>query len=328
MFAGTTTTVMTAVNPFKKFQTAAHEQKELPSGLQERESATIGGTPLPLRKHSVKKPTPLTSRNRTYTSPSLYTTFEKSLSPEVDSRSRSVSSPENSSFAESFMRTSIRPQQHRQWHSDYHPKTPMDPGCILPGPARTINPFEMASVQASTLAGSPAWWCRHDKLVILDGFRTDEESGARRWITRTSKGLEAARRTCAKERVQVELSCAHCRTMLGRDKWVYAARVCELSVCRECKLRCQAEQEKKDKKRGEELRSRRDSFLTHSPPAVELHLVDNKDLRKVHSEGYLRGMTDRSIDEILHGQAQPESTQLDLPAKEVRRWRSQQQIQT
>jgi hypothetical protein len=321
---------MTAVNPFKKFQSAAHEQKELPSGLQERESTTIGGTPLPFRKPSVKKPTPLTSRNRTYTSPSLYATFEKSLPQDSDSesRSRSVSSPENSSFVDTFMKSQGRVQHRRQWHPDFRPKTPMDPGCILPGPARTMNPFEITSVQASTSAGSPAWWCRHDKLVILDGFRTDGKTGDRKWITRTSKGLEAARKTCAVACVQIELSCAHCRTMLGRDKWVYAARVCELSVCKECKMRCQKEQDKKDKKRAEQLKSRRDSFLAQGPPVMEVHPPDNKDLRKIHSDGYLRGTTERSIDEILHGKPHLDHAQLEVPMKEVRRWRSQQQIQT
>jgi hypothetical protein len=91
-------------------------------------------------------------------------------------------------------------------------------------------------------------------------------------------------------------------------------------------MRCQKEQEIKDKKREEELRSRRDSFFAQGPPVMEVCPPDNKDLRKIHSEGYLRRTTDQSIDEILHGKAQPGSYQLEVPAKEVRRWRSQQQI--
>jgi hypothetical protein len=330
MFSASTTTFMTTVNPFKKFQSAAQEQKELPSGLVERESATTGGTPLPFRHASVKKPTPLQARSRTFTSPSLYATFEKSLhqDSETESRSRAVSSPEGSSFANSFMRTPLSPPQHRHWRPPCSPKTPIDPGCILPGPARTVNPFEITSVRASTLAGAPAWWCRHDKLVIFDGSRTDIETGVKKWITRTSKGLEASRKSCPKENVHIEVNCAHCRTMLGKDKWVYQARVCELSVCKMCKERCAKEQERKEKKRKEEeVKNRRDSFLAQGPPP-EVHLPD-KDLRKIHSEGHLRGTMNWSIDEILQSKGLSESTaHLDVPAKEVRRWQSQQQLQT
>jgi hypothetical protein len=330
MFKGSTTTFMTAVNPFKKFQSAAQEQKELPSGLVEREGVAIGGSPLPSRSLSTAKK-PLTSRNRTYTSPSLYSQFEKTLPQETesDTRSRAVSSPDNTSFANSFMRTSTRPQQqHRPWGP---PKTPTDPGCILPGPARAINPFEIASVQACTVAGAPAWWCRHDKLVIFDGYRTDKETGIKKWITRTSKGLEASRKRCAKESVQVDLSCEHCRSMLGKKKWVYEVRVCELSVCRTCKARCEKEQAKKDKKREDELKSRRDSFLASGPPVLDIIPPENKDLRRIHSDGYLRGSiagpVGWSIDEILHGKAQPVSTtHLDTPGKELRSWKSQQQL--
>ncbi|KAF2432830.1 hypothetical protein EJ08DRAFT_608720, partial [Tothia fuscella] len=148
------------------------------------------------------------------------------------------------------------------------PKTPISDGCILPGPARSANPFETGSVRASTASGCPAWYCRHDQLVIFDGIQTHPKSGVKTFLCRTSKGLEVARKHCPKERVYVNLTCGHCKDMLGKSKWIFEARVRQLSVCVKCRERCLREEEtmmKTTRRQNDvEMKDRRDSFLTDS----------------------------------------------------------------
>lgn len=329
MSSGSVTTFMTAVN---LFQAAAHDQK-LPSGLVEREGAagSMNSTPLPFRQPSRSKRAPLSpSRNRTYTAPSLYAAFEKSLSDDsqTENRSRAISSPETRSFSESFMqnRSLTTSTASKQCHASSPLRNLVEPGCILPGPARSTNPFELGSLRASTASGSPAWFCRHDKLVIFDGIQTQPKSGAKTFLCRTSKGLEVARKDCPKESVHVDLSCQHCKDMLGKGKWVYEAKVRRLSVCGSCRDRCLQEDEKQRvalAKKEVEMKGRRDSFLAESPPlpGAKLQLPESgsKDLRKIRSDCQLRG---------CDGPRQPNHHDIipSSPSKEIRKSRSEMQL--
>lgn len=112
--------------------------------------------------------------------------------------------------------------------------TPPPEGCILPYP----HPFQASSIQGETNNGTPAWWCSHDKLVIFDGITIDNKTGEPSALTRTSKGLKIATKDGTTEVAQLPLDCDHCKRLLGRDVWVFAAKVCPRSVCKDCKEIC------------------------------------------------------------------------------------------
>lgn len=331
MSSSSGSTFLTAVN---LFQSAAHEQK-LPSGLVEREGSigSMNSTPLPFRQPSISKRKPHSPRNRTYTAPSLYAAFEKSLSDDTqtDHRSRAISSPDPLSFSGSFMQNRSLPASiaQRQCHANAQNKSEIRPGCILPGPAYTTNPFELGSVKAYTVSGSPAWFCRHDRLVIFDGIQTHPESGVKTFLCRTSKGLEAARKQCPRESVYVDLACDHCTEMLGRKKWAYVARVRRLSVCHNCRERCLQEEENKrvEVAKDAEMKIRRDSFLVESPPTTIGNFDgpnnNTNDLRNVRSERQLRGMVALSVDESPDVQ---HPIGLESPSSKIRKVKSEQRL--
>lgn len=132
-------------------------------------------------------------------------------------------------------------------------------GCMLPGPGAQTAAFTSTSVRAQTEGGRPAWWCKVDKLVVFDGIGNSEMS----FRTRTSKGLSIARRLGDLETVVIPLNCAHCHEMLNRHEWKYNMRVCQRSVCWDCKERCkwEDEQERAATPRTDVNRERADSVL-------------------------------------------------------------------
>lgn len=148
----------------------------------------------------------------------------------------------------------------------FTPPRAMVNGCMLPGPAAQTEAFASTSVRARTEAGGrPAWWCKFDKLVVFDGME-HQGNGNSRLRTRTSKGLNIARRLGDLETVVIPLDCAHCHEMLNRHEWKYDIRVCKRSVCWDCKERCkwEVEQEKMasaSTPRTDANRERADSML-------------------------------------------------------------------
>jgi hypothetical protein len=194
------------------------------------------------------------SRKRTNTAASLYTKLDAS----VADRSSLVeqpgvfSSPTDLSFRDAFIKTGARhipkPATAASLAASQSPPTPVDEGCILLGPRRTLNPFDVTrQIHAATTDGSPAWYCRHDKLVIFDGIRDNSGNGTSKLITRSSRGLDMARRNCPKTTIQVDIPCSHCQDLLKRKTWVFAERMLECRVCKTCQDRCWREWDKRNR---------------------------------------------------------------------------------
>lgn len=128
--------------------------------------------------------------------------------------------------------------------------------------------FASTSVRAQTQGGRPAWWCKNDKLVVFDGIDVQDD-GTEKVRTRTSKGLNIARRRGDLETIIVPMTCAHCQEMLHRIEWKQEVRVCRRSVCWDCKERCKWEVEQENEESAEdagpietsEIRERADSVL-------------------------------------------------------------------
>jgi len=150
------------------------------------------------------------------------------------------------------------------------------------------------------------WWCRVDKVVVLDGVVDLDTTHPKKFLTRTSKGLESSRRRNGTlETVIIGLECVHCREMLGMGEWRYEVRVCERRVCWECRERCawewgrEMDEREEDKiregERGSEerIRERADSVLQN--PAVEERRLEELS-RKVGIE-----MADLSLIETVGG---------------------------
>ena len=78
--------------------------------------------------------------------------------------------------------------------------------------------------------------------MIFGGFRTNGD-GVSKMVTRSSRGLDVARRNCPKVAVKVEVPCGHCRGLLklSRNEWVFQERMLECGVCRMCQERCMVE---------------------------------------------------------------------------------------
>lgn len=150
------------------------------------------------------------------------------------------------------------------------PKAIVD-GCLMPGPGGQMEAFTSRSIRARTeTGGRPAWWCKFDKLVVLDGIDIDD-NGELKVRTRTSKGLSIARRRGDNETIIIPMDCAHCQDMLNRQEWKYDMRVCKRSVCWDCRERCKWELEEEQSMgkrnvdiaatRAEASRDRADSVL-------------------------------------------------------------------
>lgn len=233
------------------------------------------------------------TRHRSFTaSSSLYSKLEQSIQAETTSpqeRVRAVSSPESMSFTESFGQP--RPQHIIQPSGlappSSRPQTPINPTCILPGPKYTKRPFDITAIKGTTAAGKAAWWCRHDRLVVFDGLKPEQEDYTeknwKRLLVRTSKGLEMSRKNCPKEVIRVDIPCGHCRDALGMQSWMYEAKIKKSRICEGCQAKCWEEVEKEKVEiaaRVENEDNRRDSFLMQ---------VDEKGLRRIQSEKNLRG---------------------------------------
>ncbi|KAF2672628.1 hypothetical protein BT63DRAFT_420853 [Microthyrium microscopicum] len=119
------------------------------------------------------------------------------------------------------------------------PMSPARPGCIL----HSVG--AMQSLRGTTTSGLPMWWCKFDKMVVLDGMLKDDDTGDMIPMTRSSKGLPIANRKGSIEVVRLHLDCDHCKDILRVEgSWKYAARVCSRSVCTACKHRCRQEYER------------------------------------------------------------------------------------
>jgi hypothetical protein len=235
----------------KENNTAHHDERErvpAPSRFAAaqqlfRRQQTVPPKP-PSPPFIAPKPTSPT-RHRSFTaSSSLYSTLAQSIQadspfPEESTTQDQMSSPE--SFGQPKPKHTIHPPQH-----DQTPETrlqpPLDPSCILPGPKHTSRPFDITSIKGTTTTGRPAWYCRHDKLVVFDGLAPSTPylygRHDKRLLVRTSKGLEMARKNCPKETIEVEIKCAHCRDALGMGIWKYEVRVRKGGVCEGCRRRC------------------------------------------------------------------------------------------
>ena len=122
-------------------------------------------------------------------------------------------------------------------YEQYRPLLPPLSGCILPGPARSHLPIQLSSISAKTASGSPAWWCKCNKLVVVDGTYTTP-SGTTVALLRTSRGLGVSRRKCEKDTVTIELPCEHCREMFGRRRALrFETRLRQAGVCKNCRAK-------------------------------------------------------------------------------------------
>lgn len=194
-------------------------------------------------------PAPIT-RQLTNTGASLYTKLDFSVSsnsPPADQDSTTLNL-DKTSFTDAFMKTRTRqipkPITAAALPSSQAPPTLVHSGCILLGPRRALQPLDVTSqTSARTPTGAPAWYCRHDKLVIFDGFRATGD-GAAKLITRSSRGLDMARRNCSKMTIRVEVPCRHCQELLKRKTSAFE-RMLECSVCKGCQDRCLMEWEKR-----------------------------------------------------------------------------------
>ncbi|KAF2195657.1 hypothetical protein K469DRAFT_474619, partial [Zopfia rhizophila CBS 207.26] len=143
---------------------------------------------------------------------------------------------------------SPKSKKHEEKVRVFTPPRPMLNGCILPAPQEQMQPFQGSSVRARTEKnGRPAWWCKFDKLVVLDGVEQKEDGGLK-FLTRSSKGLSIARRRGELETVVIPLDCTHCQEMLNRHEWKYDIQVCKRGVCWDCRERCRWEREQEEKK--------------------------------------------------------------------------------
>lgn len=134
-------------------------------------------------------------------------------------------------------------KRHDQITRKFIPPRSEAGGCILPGPSSSPDAFLSQTVRARTAGeGRAAWFCRVDKIVILDGVE-EAENGSRRFLARTSKGLSIARRRGEVETIVIPMDCAHCQDMLHRREWRYDVRVCKRSICWSCTERCRWEVE-------------------------------------------------------------------------------------
>lgn len=192
----------------------------------------------------------IVTRQRNNTEPSLYSKLDQSValtSPSADHQ-RAVSSPENLSFTDSFMKTSVRqlpkPRLAPSLASTERPPTPVDPGCLLPGPNRSLLPLDMTrSIKPKAASGGSVWYCRYDKLVIFDGIHAGNGDSSRKLITRSSRGLDISRKNCPKEKITIGLPCTHCQGLLKRRTWVFEERMLQCRVCKGCQARCWKEWE-------------------------------------------------------------------------------------
>lgn len=170
-------------------------------------------------------------------------------------------------------------------------KSPINAQCILPGPKSATRPFDIADIKGRTSEGKAAWWCRHDRLVVFDGLKPGDEDArpenemtdVRHWkrlLVRTSKGLEISRKNCKKEVIHVDIPCEHCRDVLGKEVWMFEAKVKRLRVCLGCQEKCWREVERQEREAGETGKedTRRDSFL----------MQEEKGVRKIQSERNLK----------------------------------------
>lgn len=234
------------------------------------------------------------------------------------------------SFADSF---NVKPMQaeHPSQPPGSRTRTPIDPQCMLPGPKHTSRPFDITTVKGTTATGAPAWWCRHDKLVVFDGIQTRGDEKKKHLITRTSKGLEVSRKRSPKEVISIKLSCSHCRDMLGKKTWTYETRVMESKVCQRCQERCWWEVGKQEleaaRHEKEEVSKKRDSVLSEIDIGTVQTFEDKKkDLRKVQSDRDLRRVTDHK-DRKLEGQDPEEAATYVESTLDLRKVQSDLQLQ-
>ena len=201
------------------------------------------------------------SRSRTSTISSISTGSERSYHSISTGGYRSRTSSDAPSSIEdtsSIMGPSVVqfPSSGHQLVHSSDPLAPVDEGCILLGPRRSLVPLDVTQqIQASTTNGSPVWYCRRDKLVVFEGVRVDSGLGVKRLITRSSRGLAFSRRNCEKLSIRVEIPCHHCQAVLKRSSWVFHEQVLETRVCRACQDRCWAEWERQKVQQLEDARS-------------------------------------------------------------------------
>ncbi|KAE9965420.1 hypothetical protein BLS_007662 [Venturia inaequalis] len=215
------------------------------------------------------------TRIRSFTaSSSLYSKIGQSIQAETtdfEEGTRAVSSPERMAFRHSFGQPkpqhTIQPPPAAETSAEER-ESPIDPQCILPGHNYTMQRFDFTTISGRTGTNKAAWWCRHDKLVVFDGLTSPEDESdvdrqSKRLLVRTSKGLEIARRNCKKEAIHVDISCGHCRGVLGRETWYFEARVKKSRVCGECQERCWREVEslQAEELENEKADGRRDSYF-------------------------------------------------------------------
>lgn len=278
------------------------------------------------------------TRVRSFTaSSSLYSKIGQSIQAETttcpEERARAVSSPAKMAFGQSFG----QPKPHPIVEPPPAAETPVlgrdapvNSRCILPGPKYMNRPFDITAISGRTETGKAAWWCRHDRLVVFDGLTPppeDEPDTDRHWkrlLVRTSKGLEMSRKNCKKEVIHVDIPTGHCRMLLGKEKWVFEAKVKRSRVCGGCLERCWGEVERQEAASAavKQEDRRRDYFLMLEEKGmrriqsernlkgevgvdVEKKMEDpgfvkeTADLRKVRSDWQLQHATTASIDEVL-----------------------------
>jgi hypothetical protein len=115
-------------------------------------------------------------------------------------------------------------------------------GCLLPGVEAKGQGFLAGDVRARSGKGHPAWWCKLDKVVVLENI-TLSDDGEALFHTRSSKGLSIARRKGVLETIIIPLDCTHCQGLLKRREWKLQMHMCKHSVCWDCKERCLWEME-------------------------------------------------------------------------------------
>lgn len=141
-----------------------------------------------------------------------------------------------------------------------------------------------------------------------------------------------SRKNCKKEVIHIDIPCGHCRDLLGKETWMFEAKVKKSRVCLGCQERCWMEVERQEREADEVGKedTRRDSFLMQEEKGVRKIQSDRNlaevgadakiedpsfveetvDLRKVRSDWQLQRATTASIDAILFKKKPPQQRDL------------------